>query len=378
MTAPQVVLDRAGVDRLIAALAARGYQVVGPTVEQHEKTISYGPVESTADLPVGRGDEQEAATYRLTERGDDALFGYVVGATSPMTYLQPSEAVVWAGRQNGDGPFQAVELDAPPRYAFIGVRACELAAIAIQDGVFVHDGSQDPTYDGRRSRAFFVSVDCTDPGGTCFCASMGTGPGATDGYDIALIEVLDGEVHHFVARAGSDEGAEVLTDIGGREAEDGEAAAAAALVTEAAGRMGRELDTDGLKELLADSLDDPYWDEVAKRCLTCANCTMVCPTCFCAAVENQTNLDGTFAERVRRWDSCFNYEFSYIHGGPLRPSTAARYRQWMTHKLSSWVDQFGGYGCVGCGRCITWCPVGIDITEGAAAIRAGKEEVAHV
>jgi len=87
-------------------------------------------------------------------------------------------------------------------------------------------------------------------------------------------------------------------------------------------------------------------------------------------VEDTTDLAGETAERVRRWDSCFNSRYSYIHGGNVRQSTRSRYRQWLTHKVASWHDQFGSSGCVGCGRCITWCPVGIDITEEIAAIRA--------
>ncbi len=133
--------------------------------------------------------------------------------------------------------------------------------------------------------------------------------------------------------------------------------------------MGRSMDTSGIKELLYRNLDHPCWENVASRCLTCANCTMVCPTCFCAAVEDTTDLTGERAERWRRWDSCFTMDFSYIAGGSVRSSPKARYRQWMTHKLASWIDQFGTSGCVGCGRCITWCPVGIDITEEVRAIR---------
>lgn len=373
MTAPQVVLDRAAIDRLIGVLSQQGYRVIGPV--EYEQTISYGEVASSADFPIGRRDEQEAGRYRLLNRDDDALFGHVLPAASPITYLQPGEAVIWAGRRNGSKAFETVELEPPPRYAFIGVRPCELAAVAVQDRVFLGGGSQDAVYAARREGTFFVAVDCTEPGGTCFCDSMGTGPGATTGYDIALTEVLGENAHYFVARSGTEEGARVLAALGGRPAGDGETAEAEGRVAEAAEHMGRELDTDGLRDLLADAPDDPYWDEVAKRCLTCGNCTMVCPTCFCAAVENRTDLHATYAERVRRWDSCFNFEFSYIHGGPLRPSTSARYRHWMTHKLSSWVDQFGTFGCVGCGRCITWCPVGIDITRGAAAIRAGREAI---
>jgi ferredoxin len=98
---------------------------------------------------------------------------------------------------------------------------------------------------------------------------------------------------------------------------------------------------------------------------------MVCPTCFCTTVEDTADLAGTDAVRRRVWDSCFSVEYAYIHGGSIRPTPRARYRQWLTHKLDSWQEQFGMSGCVGCGRCITWCPVGIDLTEEIAAIRNG-------
>jgi ferredoxin len=100
---------------------------------------------------------------------------------------------------------------------------------------------------------------------------------------------------------------------------------------------------------------------------------MACPTCFCTTVDDVTDLTGSQAVRSRRWDSCFSMDFSYIHGGSVRSSGASRYRQWLTHKLASWQDQFGASGCVGCGRCITWCPVGIDLTEEVEAIRQDAE-----
>jgi len=149
--------------------------------------------------------------------------------------------------------------------------------------------------------------------------------------------------------------------------------AAQQAVDRAAGQMGRTMDTAGIKELLYRSYDHPRWDDVAKRCLTCANCTMVCPTCFCSTVEDTSDLKGEHAERWRKWDSCFTMDFSYIHGGSVRSTPRARYRQWMTHKLATWIDQFGTSGCVGCGRCITWCPVGIDITEEVRAIRESEQ-----
>ena len=363
MTEP-LVIDREGVDALIDALIERGYEVVGPTVRS--QTILYDTITSTADLPVGIRDRQEAGTYRLEDRGDDALFGFVVGPQSFRRYLTPPGNVFWKGVLT-EGGFETVDPPEPPRYAFFGARPCEVAAMKVQDDVYYSVG--DPVYAGRRSRSFTVAVNCTEPAPTCFCDSMDTGPGVTDGYDIALTEVLDGESHHFIAEAGTDEGHDVLASLTSREPLDEELVRAHRMVVRAAEHMGRHLDTEGLKEVLYGNVENPYWDEIASRCLSCTNCTLVCPTCFCSSVEDHLSLDGAEAERVRPWDSCFTLEFSYVNGGPVRPSTGPRYRQWLTHKLASWQDQFGSIGCVGCGRCITWCPVGIDITKEAAAIR---------
>ncbi|MBI3994646.1 MAG: 4Fe-4S dicluster domain-containing protein, partial [Nitrospirae bacterium] len=210
-------------------------------------------------------------------------------------------------------------------------------------------------------------------GGTCFCVSMKTGPRATAGFDLALTEVLESGRHTFTVEAGTERGAEVLRDLPHTEATEKDRAAVERIVAATASQMGRTLDTTDIKNLLYQNLEHPRWDEVATRCLSCANCTMVCPTCFCSTVEDVTDLTGEHAERWRKWDSCFTSDFSYVHGGTVRPSVKSRYRQWMTHKLATWIDQFGTSGCVGCGRCITWCPVAIDITEEVRAIRETKK-----
>ncbi|HSC51641.1 MAG TPA: 4Fe-4S dicluster domain-containing protein, partial [Gaiellaceae bacterium] len=266
-------------------------------------------------------------------------------------------------------------LDETP-LAFLGVRSCELHAIAVQDRVFVGGSVQDRDYAARRDGVFLVAVNCIEPGGTCFCASMGTGPKAESGYDLALTEVLDG-AHRFLVEAGSERGAELLAELPGREATEADVQAATTAVDVAATRMGRQLDATDLHGLLRRNLEHPRWDEVAERCLTCGNCTMACPTCFCTTVEDATDLTGQTAARHRVWDSCYSVEYSHIHGGAIRPSGRARYRQWLTHKFGTWHDQFGTSGCVGCGRCITWCPVGIDVTEELTAIRATDGEANH-
>jgi len=366
------VLERQDFDALLEALKRHGYTLIGPRVR--EGAIVYDRIQQSKDLPVGWSDKQEGGTYRLHRRNDKALFGYAVGPHSWKQFLFPSTLRLWRATRNGANTFSVEEMSLPGEaYAFIGVRACELAAIAVQDRVFLSGPYVDPFYQAVRERLFLVAVNCTQPGGTCFCTSMQTGPRATSGFDLALTEVIDRDRHYFVVTVGSEAGRAVLAELPHRTAHPDELAAAEALLEAAGQQMGRQLDTEGVQALLYENYEHPRWDEVAQRCLSCANCTMVCPTCFCHTVEDVTDLTGQTAERVRRWDSCFSVEFSYIHGGSVRQSTRARYRQWLMHKLATWVDQFGVMGCVGCGRCITWCPVGIDLTEEVTAIRSNPK-----
>ncbi|MFN8215496.1 MAG: 4Fe-4S dicluster domain-containing protein [Solirubrobacterales bacterium] len=369
-------IDVAGLEALIRALRGRGFETIGPTVR--DGAIVYEEIAGVADLPAGWTDEQDGGRYRLRRREDGALFGYAVGPQSWKRWLHPPEVTLWRAGRAADGSL-AIETaaDDPPAYAFIGVRSCELHAIAIQDRVLAGGAYPDPFYAARRDGAFLVAVNCTVAGGTCFCVSMETGPRAEGGFDLALTEVIDDDAgdgapggHYFVCEAGTERGAELLDELPRAAAGATELAAAEAGVARAAANQGRQMETAGIKELLYENLEHPRWEEVADRCLTCGNCTMVCPTCFCTTVEDSSDLAGAEAERTRRWDSCFSLDFSYLPGGSVRASSRSRYRQWMTHKLATWIDQFGSSGCVGCGRCITWCPVAIDITEEVAAIRA--------
>jgi ferredoxin len=363
------VIGPDALDALLAALADRGYRVLGPTVR--DGAIVYDDLDSAADLPIGWTDEQDGGRYRLERRDDEARFGYAVGPHSWKQFLFPAHVRLWKARRE-NGSFEVEEEPPPDRpLALVGVRACELQGIAIQDRVFLEGRYVDRDYAARRQDAFVVAVNCFEPGGTCFCVSMDTGPKAKSGYDLALTEILDGE-HRFLVDAATERGAEVLGDLPHRDATETDVDAAERAVSGAAERMGRTLDTTDIRDLLAANLEHERWDDVASRCLTCGNCTLVCPTCFCSSVEDVNDLTGDAAERVRSWDSCFSLEHSYIHGGNIRGSTRSRYRQWLTHKFGTWHDQFGESGCVGCGRCITWCPVAIDVTEELAAIR-GEE-----
>jgi len=367
------VIEPGALDALVDGLRERGYRVLGPTVR--DGAIVYDDLASATALPIGWTDRQEPGRYRLERREDEARFGYAVGPHSWKQFLFPPRVRLWKATRRDDGAFEVEdEAAAPERFAFLGVRACELHAIDIQDRVFLGGRFVERDYAARREDAFIVAANCFEPGGTCFCVSMGTGPKADAGYDLALTEILDGE-HRLLLEVGSERGAEIARGLPLRPAMPEDLRAAEAAVAGAAERMGRELDTLDLPGLLARTLEHERWDDVATRCLTCGNCTMVCPTCFCTTVEDATDLTGTEAERVRTWDTCYSVDHSYIHGGAVRPTGRSRYRQWLTHKFGTWHDQFGTSGCVGCGRCITWCPVGIDVTEELAALRDGEEAV---
>jgi ferredoxin len=367
MPAPKSrVIDPEGLEALISALRARGYRVLGPTVR--DGAIVYDELEGADELPVGWGDRQSPGSYGLVRRDDEARFGYAVGPHSWKQFLFPPRIRLWHARRNG-GSGPQIEEEAPDTtpLAFIGVRACELQAIEIQDRVFTGGRFVERDYAARREHGFVVAVNCGEPAETCFCASMNAGPRVDRGYDLALTEILE-DRHRLLVEAGSERGEEVLAELPAMPATEADLEAAGRVVERATARMGRAMPTGDLRDLLADNLEHPRWDDVAERCLSCANCTMVCPTCFCTTVEDTTDVTGEHAERWRTWDSCFSVDHSYIHGGSIRPSGRSRYRQWLTHKLGTWHDQFGSSGCVGCGRCIAWCPVGIDITEEMTAL----------
>jgi ferredoxin len=369
--AQHAVVTTQGLQALLDVLKQRGFRVIGPTVR--DAAIVYDDIASIADLPRGWTDEQDGGRYRLHRRDDDALFGYAVGPQSWRKFLHPPTQRLWSATRNGDGVTVTAEPHPTERLAFIGARSCDLHAIAIQDRVLLGGAHVDAAYRARRQGVFAVAVNCGTAGGTCFCVSMHSGPKATTGYDLALTELLDGPEHRFLVEVGSDDGHAVLAELPHRPATPEDKDAAAAVVARTAGSMGRTMRADDVRELLQRNPAHPRWEEVAARCLSCANCTLVCPTCFCTTVEDTSELDGSRTARTQRWDSCFTMDHSYIHGGSVRPSGSSRYRQWMTHKLSSWWEQFGTSGCVGCGRCITWCPVGIDITEEVAAIRGSEQ-----
>lgn len=366
MTRRSGILIASDLGALLQALKARGFELWGP--RERDGAVLLDRLRGVEDLPLGRIDVAEAGSVRMTDGPRAAYFDHTIPMQGLKRLAFPPEEKLF--ESDVDLSVREAPVDAAPK-AVIGVRGCDLAALETLSAVFEGGPHRDDRFATRRKSLFLVAVNCARAAATCFCASMGTGPRATAGYDLCLTELMDGE-HRFLIEAGSDRGAEILSGLPCGETAAEDDAAAEETIQRTADSMARAMPA-GMPETLKQSYEDPHWEAVAERCLACANCTLVCPTCFCNTVEDRSSLDGATAERWRRWDSCFSLEFSYIHGGSVRKQTASRYRQWMTHKLSSWHDQFGRSGCVGCGRCIAWCPVGIDIVAEARALAKPKE-----
>jgi len=374
----QLLLAQADLQGLIDQLHQRGYRVIGPQVA--DSAVVLDELFSVDQLPLGWLDQQDGGLYRLQRDEEAGYFDHVVGPHSLKPYLfPPSETVEQVTRGDRGWQVESISREVTP-VAVIGARSCDLHALAIQDRVFLEGPYVDPGYHARRAALFLVAVQCRRAAATCFCHSMNTGPRADSGFDLALTE-LPG---YFVVQVGSALGGEIMADVPNwslatvshiEQAQQQSLQLQQALHRRAAEQPAadaprpRHLDTHQIHDLLLGNLEHANWQRVAERCLSCANCTMVCPTCFCSSVQEVADLSGETVERQRQWSSCFNAEHAYLSSGVVHHSTASRYRQWLTHKLATWHDQFGTSGCVGCGRCITWCPVGIDLTEEVAALR---------
>jgi sulfhydrogenase subunit beta (sulfur reductase) len=357
-----ISIKKVELENIFAKLKRMNYELVGSRVKDH--TVVHAPITEIADLPIGYTSKQEPGQYQLVKTDNLDYFGVTAGPHSWKQYFFPPKSELMRFHKANDGESWSVleENIEPPQLALIGVRPCDLAAIQIQDNIFMREEWCDPAYRNCRTNAFIVAVNCMEPCGTCFCTSMGTGPQAEKGFDLCLTELDE----NFLVEVGSEAGRMVLSD----ETITWKPASAFLLLLaqngleDARETISRELPApEVLRVQLLENLDHPQWDDIATRCLSCTSCTQVCPTCFCWDTYDNTLLPGDVVIRERVWDSCFNPDYTYVFGGNTRPNTRSRYRQWLTHKFASWYDQFGVSGCVGCGRCITWCPAGIDHVE---------------
>lgn len=356
-------LPRSELQRLLDGLQVAGYRCIGPIIR--DGAIVFDELDSVDALPQGCSETQAPGEYRLRQTDSPRYFAWANGPQALKPLVFAPQETLWSCEQDEQGGmnFQVSQPDNQP-IAVLGVRPCDLAALYIHDQHFLQQQYQDPYYLAGRQQLLLVAVNCTHPAATCFCASTGDGPRARYGYDLVLTELDDG----FVIEAHSDMGTQQMQSLMLQAATATQLQQVDTAMAHSANVQQRRLPSRNLNKPLFANLEHPQWADIGERCLSCGNCTSVCPTCFCHKATETPTLNGDVSTHSREWDSCFTQGHSYIHGMTLRPDTAKRYRQWLTHKLGSWHDQYGRSGCVGCGRCITWCPVGIDITEEVTVI----------
>lgn len=344
------------------------YLCIGPQVKND--AIVYDVLKNSEQLPWKKRDKQAPGSYQLEDISEHCAFGWANGPQAVKPFLFKPYELLWEAVRDGKHLRFKPKKEHPPKTALFGVRACDIAAMAIQDYIFTEDVYVDNHYKKRREALFIVAANCTYASDNCFCVSAGGYPKAKDHFDLAMTEIDDG----FVIETGTKKGKTFLNALNLSLADDDHIKIAGERVNQAAASQKKSLPNINLRDTLLKRMEHPRWNDVADRCLACGNCTQVCPTCFCHAEFDELDTSGSRSKHWRVWDSCFTEQHSYLHGGAVRQSTREFYRQWLTHKLGSWWDQFGMSGCVGCGRCITWCPVGIDITEEANALVEHEEQ----
>jgi sulfhydrogenase subunit beta (sulfur reductase) len=248
-----------------------------------------------------------------------------------------------------------------PRRAIVGIRPCDARAIRLVDINFNNPEFRDPWWVKRLNSITLVGLGCTEPCSTCFCTSVNCGPFDEEGLDVLLFDL--GE--YLLARPLTEKG-EGLLQAGGaaRDADEESRKKAHKLRREAEQRITSHVPTDKLgQKNVNDLFDAPFWDDVAFACINCGTCTFLCPTCWCFDIQDEV-IRGE-GDRIRNWDSCMFPLFT-LHASGHNPRTekVQRVRQRFMHKLKYYVDTYkNGVACVGCGRCVTYCPVNIDIRE---------------
>jgi hypothetical protein len=182
------IVDKDNLAKLLQVLSDKGYDLIGPTLK--DNAIIYSEIKSIDDLPAGWTDVQDPGKYRIKRRKDNSLFGYINSPQSWKRFLFPPRIKMWEAEKKGKSLEIKPLNNNPSKYAFLGVRPCELSAILIQDKVFMGGMYVDSFYNHVRNNALIITVNCTHPGKTCFCVSMKTGPRAKRGFDISLTEII--------------------------------------------------------------------------------------------------------------------------------------------------------------------------------------------
>jgi len=344
---------------------------------------------------IGPVERDGGSAFAKIQSVKDLNLNYGLTMLGPQVYLYHPEERICTIQEKG-GKFDVQTLDTVPRQILFGVHSCDLHAITILDRVFLKKGMEDRNYRLWRENTLVIGFHCSHIYPQCFCASMGTGPffEPKEGYDFLLTDLGDNylietlidhpqpaspsrgreEMPPHSREAGRDRALKLLSSLNPAQATQEHFDKKSQISRELESQFQKEIDTSHLVEIILRNQYHPIWSRTAdSRCLGCTNCIQVCPTCFCYNVKDRISFDLTTCERTRYKNGCLDLHFAEVHEANFRFTRMARLRQFVTHKLATWVEQFGCFGCVGCGRCMTWCPTDIDLTHIAKEIMATEK-----
>ncbi|MGD2142982.1 MAG: 4Fe-4S dicluster domain-containing protein [Anaerolineae bacterium] len=302
------------------------------------------------DLVAPR-DVEGHVLYRSAESSDEIVFEYERPEISPKEYVLPDTEVILRIEQQGKDVMLEEGLS-DHRQVLFGLRPCDAHGLAVVDALFLEEEPVDKIYQHHRERTVLVGLACPEMWEGCFCTSLGGGPGDATHLDVLLREVDEG----YAVEAVTQKGAALLSNLRAEERQ-GEPSAPAA------GDPVPVTPPDEWRPQFKDGM----WRRHGERCLSCRICTYVCPTCRCFDVADrvvEVHPGVTRVERIRVWDACTSTNYRRVAGGHNpRAAKTDRLRNRFFCKFCYYPEDFGPTGCVGCGRCIVSCPVGIDITE---------------
>lgn len=285
---------------------------------------------------------------------------------SPKEFLLPQMEQLFCWSEEG------VEeaLSKKPRILF-GIRPCDLSALKILDRFYLGAG-RDPYYAARRENTVAIAIACNQPDPTCFCLSLGAGPFLKAGFDLQLTDLGD----RFAVEAGTEAGTALIKDFPhiftDAAPADNEDLYEARLASQS--RFEKHVNLEQVrKSMLAGKVSDAFWESVANRCFECGGCVYNCPVCTCFTVVDRAYASDR-GKRLRIWDTCMFKGFTRMAGGSVPAERKLqRTRRWFHHKLVHWPEQFGMFGCVGCGRCAVSCPGRIDMATVALKIKGSEQ-----
>ena len=303
-------------------------------------------------------------TFKPLENGTNPDLGYQNTRLSPRSLIYPQSERMFDYSLDENDPDAHILKEDPKDYsaqALVGIRPCDVHAFQIVRLNFDNPEYRDPFWVKRFEATTFVGLGCNEPCATCFCTAMGGGPFDEKGLDVLLYDLDDG----YLARGLTEKGETFLEKAQGGEKADKKALKQAEEhAAKATETMPDPVPLEPIKQRnINDLFDAPFWEDVAFPCLNCGTCTFLCPTCWCFDIQDE--VQGNQGDRIRNWDSCMFPLFT-LHGSGHNPRDQKfqRVRQRFMHKLKYYVDKYDeGFQCSGCGRCVQFCPVNIDIRE---------------